>query len=120
MKREVIDEIRRVRQILAEAAQRLQTPTTDSVVGCADRLDEAVDRIVDIEIHAGMVPDEDRRDVMQEMHGLRRELHTIGRLLAQAAQLQIGWARLIGAMPSTYDAHGTMGEPVGSTMKLEG
>jgi len=119
MTRDVIEGIRRGRQILAEPAPQLESPTADSVGICADRLDKAVDWIVDLEMRAHLVPAEDRPAAMEEMRGLRRELHTIGRLLAQAAQLQIGWARLIGAVPSSYDAHGAMAEAGASTVKVD-
>jgi len=117
---ELIAEIRQVRRLLVEASRQLETPNAESVSACAERLDEAIDRIVDFEVHARRAPESDRPLLREEMYCLRQELHVVGRLLAQAAQLQIGWAQMLGAIPASYDEQGSMQEHAHSSLEVKG
>lgn len=116
---ELIEEIRQVRRLLSEASRTLETPTSDSVSACAGCLDQAIDRIVDFEVHARRAPESERPALLTEMHALRRELRLVGSLLAQAAQLQIGWAQLLGAIPASYDSQGGMTEDPHSSIEVK-
>ncbi len=116
---QLVDEVRGIRRLLTEASRELETPTADSMSACADRLHEAISLLADVERLALRAPESDRLVLREEVHALRRELHLIGRLLAQAAQLQIGWAQLLGAIPASYNATGKVDDPVRPSLEIK-
>ena len=116
----LVAEIGQVRRLLSEASDWLKTPDSASVSSCADCLDQAVDRLLVFEVHAQRADPVERPILLSQMHELRRELHQVGALLAQAAQLQIGWAQLLGAVPTRYDSQGQTVEAPVCSVKVEG
>jgi len=105
------DQIRQVRRMLSDVRDQLVRCTPDSVSICAAILEHAVEVIVDLELAVRQAPEEDRRSLQSDMQFLRQDLHQVGALLAQAAQLQIGYAQLIGAIAASYDPSGSVSTP---------
>jgi hypothetical protein len=91
------------RERIARMRAALVAPTPESINECLPGLAEAADLLGRVErelAHGGP------RDIVMEMHELRREIGALKRLVARGAAFYKGWARLLGAAAGGYTANG--------------
>lgn len=81
----------------------LIAPTPESIEQCLPGLAEATDLLTRVqrELAAG-----GPRDIVLELHALRREISGLKRLIARGAIFYRGWARLLGAAAGGYTPNG--------------
>jgi hypothetical protein len=92
------------RQRLARMRAALAAPTPESINECLPGLAEAADLLgrVEQELASG-----GPRDIVMEMHELRREIGAVKRLVARGAAFYKGWAQILGvAVAAGYTAAG--------------
>jgi hypothetical protein len=107
-----LERVRRARRKLAQVRQILMTPTPEQLADCGPALEAAVEILGDVE----PVP-----ILMDELHGMQRELSVVTALMQQAAGYYLGWAQMLGAAIGGYTPYGEAAPLTGrSHVSVEG
>jgi hypothetical protein len=91
--------LRNAQDRVARMRAALLTPTPEAIEQCLPGLAEAAGLLshVQRDLAAG-----GERDILSELHSLRRELSALARLIAHGAEFYRGWAALLGAATGGY------------------
>jgi hypothetical protein len=95
--------LQNARDRVAKMRSVLLTPTPEAIEECLPGLAEAADLLgrVQQDLAAG-----GRRDILVELHALRRELGALAKLIGHGAEFYRGWANLLGAATAGYTPTG--------------
>jgi hypothetical protein len=103
--------VKQLQETVRQARAQLISPTSENLDECRRRVDEAVNRLRDLQT---VLPSGDfRRDssLRAPLGDLRAEIARLNILLDGAAAFHTGWVRLVASMVAGYTADGTPGQP---------
>ena len=103
--------VKQLQEMVREARLQLISPTPQNLSDCRLRVDEAVNRLR--QLQTGLPSGDTRSDatVRRSLGELRSEIARLNTLLESAAAFHTGWVRLAASMVAGYTADGTPGQP---------
>lgn len=99
------------RRSLQEARRLLARPASGAVSASAVHLENAANRLRDLERRLRRGGGGRQADLARELDGLRRDVARASEMLENAAALYMGWARLLFAAAGGYTASGEPARP---------
>jgi hypothetical protein len=113
-------DIREARRMIERMRDRLLHPTIEAIENCSADLGTAAECIRRLDAGSAAWQGSDRRGLEAEVIALRRGVHVVEALLANAGQFYAGWARLLlpDQAPPNYTAAGGSSDPASDNHKL--